>query len=91
MHFFEECVFFLTKKRQNIFGHTEVLSLFSPVHSNDFSYIPKGPKTLKETAECNAFSVAVFKSLRFHPAIIETEQFENEVFSNGSTFKIVAY
>ena len=38
---------------------------------------------------CDAFYVTVFKSLRFHLSTLETERFQNDAFSNVSTFETV--
>jgi len=76
---FKVSVFVSTKTKQNIFAHTSVFVLFSPLHTIAFSlenaYFSmrfclsstlKRPKTLIEATAYDAFFVTVFKSLRFH-------------------------
>ena len=100
--FLKVSVFLSTKTKQNTFAHTSVFVLFSPVHTNKFSFenayylmrfrlssTLKRPKTLMETTVYDAFFVTVFKRLRFPLSTLETERLQNDAFSKRSTFETV--
>ena len=75
--------------KQNIFDHTSVFVLFSPVHTDSFAFenaffftdtllpIVHTKKTLPEMTLYDAFFVTVFKSLRFPQFTLETERFQS--------------
>ena len=88
-------VSFSTKLKQNILTQSSVFVLFSPVHTDAFSYengdfllrfrllsTLKQPKTLMEAKAYDSFFVTDFKRLRFHLSTlrIETDHFQNDAF-----------
>jgi len=42
-----------------------------------------------EATVYDAFSITVFKNLRFHLSTLETERFQNDAFSKDSNFETV--
>ena len=59
--------------------------MFSPI-----VHTKTRPKTRgMETTAYHAITGTVFKSLRFCLSTLETERFQNDPFSNGSTFETV--
>lgn len=71
--------------RKTAFALIKVSVFFSAKKmQNIFARIDENENSEGTMAICNAFSVAGFKSLHFRPSIIETGQFQNTAFSNGS-------
>ena len=87
--FWRAPVFISKKTKQYIFAHTSAFLLFSPVHTNAFSFensrflrrfrlssARKRLKTLSEATVYDAYFVTVFRSLRFHPSTQEMGRFQ---------------